>query len=106
MRFSVLSSRAMMIGASTVALISVDVFAQKPRFEVASVRRNLSGEPSSNANSAIQTPMPGGGYRASNSTLQAIIEYVYAIPEGRLGGGPNWVRTQRFDIIARADREV
>jgi uncharacterized protein (TIGR03435 family) len=106
MRARVELACAICIGTCAAALMSVDGIAQKPRFEVASVKRNLSGEPNSNANSAIQTPMPGGGYRAVNTTLQTIIQYVYAIPQGRLSGGPNWVRTQRFDIIAKADREV
>ena len=64
------------------------------RFEVASVK------PSQNA--------PGGGppvkgrLMATGVTLDALITRVYGIRPSQLEGGPSWLRSERFDISAKA----
>lgn len=40
--------------------------------------------------------------RASNATLASLIQSAYGIREDRLVGGPNWVRTSRFDVNGKA----
>jgi uncharacterized protein (TIGR03435 family) len=82
-------------------------------FEVASIKPNRSGPPDSNGNPAVLTPVSGGGFKATNSTLESIIRYVYGMPtfgamlrEDQLIGGPDWSRTDRFDIEAKAARDV
>jgi len=73
--------------------------AAKPTFEVASVKRNLSGF-------GIPGPRPGGVYSATGSTLQTIVLWAYGIRDYQLLEGPGWVRTDRFDIAARAGRDA
>jgi bla regulator protein BlaR1 len=72
-----------------------------PAFEVASVRPNRSG---ANANSiGLQ---PGGGFRAINAPLRALIAVAYGTPrplfDFQISGGPKWIESDRFDIVAKA----
>src|SRR5688500_9655865 len=98
---AVLLAACLIAAPATAALVQ----AVKPTFEVASIRRNVTGEPSSNANTAMLEAR-AGGFIAQNSTLESIIRYVYAIRDEQLSSGPAWVRRDRFDIQARAERDV
>jgi hypothetical protein len=69
-----------------------------PSFEVASVKPNVSS----------QTPMyiqlQPGGVIIQNMPLRAIIEWAYQLQrdDDRLVGAPDWIATERFDIMAKA----
>jgi len=71
------------------------------RFEVASVRPNESGDP--HGTSAVY---PGGRYLAVNMTLAELITQAYGLQSSQLADGPGWLRTERFDVTARADGEL
>ena len=79
----------------------------KPSFEVASVRKNVSGSPSYGASLEFR---PGRVYRATNVAIRMLLLRVYGLRDEQLVGGPAWVRTSiagdRFDISARAARDV
>ena len=66
-------------------------------FEVASIRRNSSGD----MRASIQA-LPGG-YRAVNAPLRLLIRDAYALQGFQLVGGPSWLDSERFDILAKAD---
>ena len=66
----------------------------EPRFEVASVKPNQSGEV------AIRVDTSGGRFTATNAPLMLLIRLAYAIPEFRISNAPDWVRTDRFDVSA------
>jgi uncharacterized protein (TIGR03435 family) len=68
-----------------------------PTFEVASIKANRSGEVR-----VTMAPQPGGRFVATNAPLGAIIRNAYQLQEYGLIGGPRWLQTDRFDIIARA----
>jgi uncharacterized protein (TIGR03435 family) len=72
--------------------------AAPPQFDVASVKRNESGDPESA--SFVQ---PGGRYTATNVTVRTLIKTAYGLHDDQLIGGPNWIDTERFDIVAKAD---
>jgi uncharacterized protein (TIGR03435 family) len=76
-----------------------------PAFEVASVRRNVSGDPRSGGPTALGRSKPNG-ISYTNNTLAMLIRSAYGVPEDRVLGGPGWVRTERFDVVARAATEV
>jgi bla regulator protein blaR1 len=87
--------------AVIVSAIVLDAQSPKPRFEVASVRQHLNG-----GLGYSNHPRPGGAYDAGNVPLRVLIEFGYEIPTYQLVGGPGWLDTHRFDIAARAGRDV
>jgi uncharacterized protein (TIGR03435 family) len=66
-------------------------------FEVASVKRNLSGE-----GRVQQRLQPGGRYVAINIPLRMLVMRAYRLLEFRLAGAPDWINTVRYDIVALA----
>jgi uncharacterized protein (TIGR03435 family) len=47
---------------------------------------------------------PGGGLSATGVTLKTLIEFTYDVRDFQISGGPRWLRTDRFDIVAKPDR--
>src|SRR5262245_66120260 len=74
------------------------VHAQQPRFDVASIKRNLSG--SEGSRGRIQ---PGGRVSFTNEPLRRMILDAYQLQDFQLVGGPDWVSTDRWDVVAKAD---
>ena len=66
-----------------------------PHFEVASIKRNLSGSTDDRMNVA-----PGGRLVASNIPVRTLIRNVYRMQYSQLAGGPEWLETERWDILA------
>jgi uncharacterized protein (TIGR03435 family) len=64
-------------------------------FAVASVRVNRSGR----RRASLQMLQPNG-FSATNTPLTLLIATFYRVPTFRLVGGPEWVRSDRFDITA------
>jgi uncharacterized protein (TIGR03435 family) len=67
-----------------------------PTFEAASVKRSITN---SSGWSVSYTP---DSLHATNATLSSLIQSAYGVRPDRLVGGPNWVRTTRFDVNAKA----
>jgi len=76
----------------------------KPRFDVAVVKVNDSGEP--RVAGGFQ---PGGRYSVTNYPLRALIAAAYLRPQVNpdflIAGGPEWIDKARFNIEARATAE-
>ena len=72
-----------------------------PTFEVASVKENVSGDSRARA----QT-LPGGRYVATNVLLKGEIAVAFLgaqpLALSRVLGGPEWIGSARYDIIAKA----
>jgi len=66
-----------------------------PKFEVASIRQNLSGAGSNGWN------IQGETFTATNVWLVDLITVAYEIAAPQIVGGPDWVRSDRFDIVAK-----
>ncbi len=76
--------------------------AQKPSFEVASIRVNTSG-----SDGGSMGPR-GNRLVAENVTLRNLLTYAYSPANGQfldeqIIGGPDWARTDHFDIEAKAE---
>ena len=71
------------------------------RFEVASVKPNRSGDLAIN----IDLPAPDR-FAATNIPLRELIRFAYDVQDSRLQGGPDWIRSERFDVVATADRSL
>jgi uncharacterized protein (TIGR03435 family) len=72
-----------------------------PAFEVATIKRNDSGR-----DGGTLAPKPGGLLTATNLTLQNLIGIAYrgstSLMPFQIVGGPDWITSMRFDIVARA----
>jgi uncharacterized protein (TIGR03435 family) len=73
----------------------------KATFEVASVKANRSGD-----NRIGIGFQPGGRFRATNVPLRELISAAYGTPQPlpafQITGGPKWIESDRFDIVAKA----
>jgi uncharacterized protein (TIGR03435 family) len=102
-----MNSRGALIAAvsiSLAAIVSGSLAAQvvksdglKPQFEVATVKPNKSGE-----SNASLGPRPGGRLIGTNQTVQNLIRNAFNVQPYQIVGGPNWMDSDRFDIIAKA----
>jgi uncharacterized protein (TIGR03435 family) len=73
----------------------------KPAFDVVSIKKNVS-----ESFPVGPEARRGGSFVATNATLVRLVRFAYDLPEYRVVGGPEWVRSDRFDIEARAGRDV
>jgi len=93
------------LAATVLSVATTAAFAQAAqpaaRFEVVSIKPNTS--PLSMISAAQQ---PGGRFVATNQSLKDLIGLAYKIRDSQIVGGPAWIGTDRFDINARADREL
>jgi uncharacterized protein (TIGR03435 family) len=93
----------LLVGMVVIAVAVMDAAqapAQKPKFEVASIKRNLSLQRGG-----------GGGRRGDrfafrNATVTALVQYAFRPIDGQLFsqqiiGGPEWTHTDHFDIQAK-----
>jgi uncharacterized protein (TIGR03435 family) len=87
--------------ASQQSLPQSATTSNKAVFQTVSVKVNRSGDFFS-----LLSPSPGGRFRAVNAPLIGVMQYAYRIPADRLVGGASWIRTQRFDIDAKASDDI
>jgi uncharacterized protein (TIGR03435 family) len=66
-------------------------------FEVASVRPNKTGD-----GRVMVNVQPGGRYNATNVPLMLILRQAFNVQDFQIVGGPDWIKSDRFDIIAKA----
>jgi len=72
--------------------------APAPAFDVASVKQNKDGGPSS------VRVLPGGMLTVTNNNLRNIIRNAWNITNDQIVGGPDWLDSDRFDITAKASQ--
>ena len=90
------------------ALIVAALRAQSPAFEVASVKPDKFGGMNRRIN------MPADRFEATNVPLQSLIAMAYgdagpppqALANDRISGGPSWMNTDLFDIVAKAGSDA
>jgi uncharacterized protein (TIGR03435 family) len=73
----------------------------KPKFEVASVRQNTADD-----GKVMFGIQPGGRFTTVNVPLPDLIRQAYGLQRSQLVGGPDWMRTARFDITAKAEGDI
>jgi uncharacterized protein (TIGR03435 family) len=83
---------------SLVVCISGVVYGQQ--FEVASIKPSNAEAGSSGISSG------NGRLTASNVTLKRCIMGAYAVGPNQVFGGPDWLDSDRFDILAKAEEPV
>jgi len=101
----VVTGLTMAVPRATSLRAQAQVPERPPSFEVASVKENRSGD--------LRSPMrtePGGRFTATNVLLKFLIAEAFMGPQpvhlsSRIVGGPDWINSTRFDIIAKASTE-
>jgi uncharacterized protein (TIGR03435 family) len=69
-----------------------------PAFEVASIKKNVSV-----SDSASVRAQPGGRLSVTNNSLRNIIRNAWGVQNFQIVGGPDWMNTDRWDIVAKAE---
>jgi uncharacterized protein (TIGR03435 family) len=73
----------------------------RPGFEVASVKINNSGLPSGSLAGTDKSR-----FAATNITLKLLLTMAYQVRDSQVIGGPAWVNSDRFDIMAKTETEA
>ncbi len=84
------------------ALFVLAVLAQALAFDAASIKNSTPGDLSG----AAFDYQPGGGFRVRNGTLSSLIESAFDVRGFQVSGGPPWLTTDRFDVIARSQSAI
>src|SRR5947207_14697142 len=94
-------SRFLTIGAGL--FLSAIIAAQTPAFEVASVKLNKTGQ-----GPFVLPIQPGGRVTLQYRTVRSLVQFAYSpidspLQESQIVGGPNWVDTDHFDVVAKME---
>jgi uncharacterized protein (TIGR03435 family) len=98
--------RRMMLTIIVLSAATIAGVAQQPappRFEVASIK--LWRPPTTPLTSVRVAATPPDRFN-STTPISRLITYAYDVQDHQLTGGPDWVRTDRYEVAARAGREV
>jgi len=73
----------------------------RPAFAVATIKKNTTG-----ADAQSMRLQPGGRIVVTNQPLRRLILFAYVLQPQQLTGGPSWLDTDRFDIVAQAEGDL
>jgi len=92
--------RQLMLTLCFAGAVAIVVPAQEKdaTFEVASVKPNKSGD-----TNGMLRMLPGGRVSASNMPVRPIITFAYQLAQYQLIGGPGWLTSDRYDLIAKLE---
>ena len=94
-----------LLGSLNLAATAPPQQSPAPRFEVASIKRWSPPTTPVTGIRAPAAPVGSGIFNRSTSVARLIAE-AYEVQDFQLSGGEDWVRTERYDVAARAGREV
>lgn len=92
--------------AVTLATHSPAAQTRGSAFAVASIRLNTSGPIFTAATVPRVALQPGGRLTVRNNSLHELLVVANGVLDYQVAGGPDWVRSDRFDIDARGDAEL
>jgi uncharacterized protein (TIGR03435 family) len=76
------------------------LIAQPPlAFDVASIKPNRSGS----IGEQVRFYPPSGRVTMTNVTVKRLIQQAYQLQDQQIAGGPGWISSEHFDIIANSD---
>ena len=90
---------ALMVAMSPVIVVAAPQAASvpTPKFEVASIKRNVSGGPDRYIRPS------GGRLSIANMTLKNLITIAYQIRDFQIYGGPSWMTSESYNIEAKSE---
>jgi uncharacterized protein (TIGR03435 family) len=82
--------------------------AKAPAFEVASITPCKPGTPEPPGEHAgmVQFTYPGGRFTAEATTVKFLLEWAYGILPAQHSGGPAWMASDRYDVVAKAEENA
>jgi uncharacterized protein (TIGR03435 family) len=78
-------------------LLLTAALASAASFEAATIRINQTDSRADRENHR------GDRLEMTNVTLRMLVRFAYRVPDPQIAGGPKWIDTTRFDIVAKAD---
>jgi uncharacterized protein (TIGR03435 family) len=72
-----------------------------PRFEVASIKPSVSG-----AHGATLYNPTRERFAADSITAKGLIAYAYDVQEFQISGGPSWLGSEEYNVVAKPDGDV
>jgi len=73
----------------------------RPAFEVASIKPH---PPDAGGRVTVGImPQPGGRLTVTGANLRALIRFAYNIDNAQISGGPTWMDSDQYDIVAKGD---
>jgi uncharacterized protein (TIGR03435 family) len=94
---AVAASFTLLLGAAPPLAAQATSATEAGAFEVASVKPNTSGDP------PLIRSEPGGRFTTTNVPVRVLIRTAYQLQDFQIVGGPSWIASDRFDIIAKAE---
>jgi len=94
------SGMGMALTAILLALTACGLFGQSdpgPRFEVASVKQNISSP------GFMMVRPHGGGLTTENAPLRLLMQNAYGVQAFQISGGPSWIQSDGYNIEAKGD---
>src|SRR4051812_27057525 len=88
------------LNASRLGAQAPQVAPPAPAFEVASIKPNNSGD------GRVMMGNQPGRFTATNITLRMLIRNAYQLQDFQITGGPGWLSSDHFDIVAKIDPAV
>src|SRR5258707_10078127 len=98
-RLSCMKRLALFLFVAATVLSAAQTPAQQA-FDVASIRPSQPGTQGANMNTAP------GRLTVHNTALMGLIRFAYNVDPIQISGAPGWFRTERYDILAKADAPV
>jgi uncharacterized protein (TIGR03435 family) len=86
------------IGLLNAPLSRAQGSAERPQFEVASIKPNSPG----GVSTGDFRFLPGGRFTAEKAVLRFLIQNAYGLKPFQISGGPDWINSQGYDIQAKA----
>src|SRR6185503_21204717 len=82
------------IASASAAALSAQQATDRPRFDVASIKPNVSND------GRVMVSGNGSRYTATGVSLALLIRTAYRVQEFQVIGAPSWAESDRFDIVA------
>jgi uncharacterized protein (TIGR03435 family) len=83
------------------AVVALEAQTPQPRFEVASIKKRdspVQGFP--------QRVAEHGTYSLPSATVASLVQFAYEVRDDFIVDGPNWIRSETFDVNAKAGRDA
>src|SRR5205807_7121157 len=92
--------RKFVVALCITAAVALVAAQETPTFEVASIKQNTSGD----GRVSIQM-LPGNRINMTNVPARFLVAQAYQLQQFQLVGGPSWLTTDRYDIVAKLEGE-